>query len=85
MSVVLPSKPVKRYQRQGCTCVQSTSKHWLCLFTNKSTDIIRILTGALDAVGVQWTAATSPSGAVNVSIARKNSVALMDTYIGPKY
>ncbi|MFI9323787.1 hypothetical protein ACIGXI_28955 [Kitasatospora aureofaciens] len=54
-------------------------------FTNKSTDIILIFTKALDSVGVRWTAVTNPNGAVVVSIARKEAVALMDSYVGPKY
>ncbi|MFI6447017.1 hypothetical protein [Kitasatospora sp. NPDC050543] len=54
-------------------------------FTNTSADIIGIFTATLDAVGVQWKAVTRSSGAVNVSIARKDSVALMDAHIGPKY
>ncbi|MDH6127140.1 hypothetical protein [Kitasatospora sp. GP82] len=54
-------------------------------FTDTSTDIVRILTGALEAVGVEWKAVNRPSGAVNVSIARRASVALMDAHIGPKH
>ncbi|MGK4583833.1 helix-turn-helix domain-containing protein [Kitasatospora sp. HPMI-4] len=54
-------------------------------FTNTSTDIIRIFTDTLDAVGVHWKAVRRPTGAVNVSIARRASVALMDRHIGPKY
>ncbi|MFF2039334.1 transcriptional regulator [Kitasatospora sp. NPDC058170] len=55
-------------------------------FTNTSTDIIRLFTDTLDAVGVRWKASVPrPTGQVNVSVARKASVALMDTHIGPKY
>ncbi|WP_329563269.1 helix-turn-helix domain-containing protein [Kitasatospora sp. NBC_01266] len=54
-------------------------------FTNKSTDIIGIFTDTLDTVGVQWKAAHRTNGAVNISIARRASVALMDQHIGPKY
>lgn len=50
-------------------------------FTNLSGDIIRLFTGALDTVGVDWKAANQR----NISIARKASVALMDTHVGPKY
>ena len=50
-------------------------------FTNVSADIIRLFTDTLDQVGVDWRLAN----ARNVSIARKSSVALMDTYVGPKY
>jgi hypothetical protein len=50
-------------------------------FTNKSSDIMRLFTETLDAVGVDWKQPNSR----NVSIARKASVALMDTHVGPKY
>ncbi|MFJ2809324.1 helix-turn-helix domain-containing protein [Kitasatospora sp. NPDC087271] len=54
-------------------------------FTNTSTDIIGLVTATLDAVGVQWKAAARPTGATNVSVASKESVALMDAHIGPKH
>ncbi|MFD8704220.1 helix-turn-helix domain-containing protein [Kitasatospora sp. NPDC059648] len=55
-------------------------------FTNTSTDIIGLFTATLDAVGVQWKASIPrPTGQVNISIARKDSVALMDAHIGPKH
>ncbi|MFE9766437.1 helix-turn-helix domain-containing protein [Streptomyces sp. NPDC005808] len=50
-------------------------------FTNKSPDIIRLYTDTLDAVGVGWKQANSQ----NISVARRSSVALMDTHVGPKY
>ncbi|NGO81531.1 helix-turn-helix domain-containing protein [Streptomyces sp. YC504] len=50
-------------------------------FTNKSTDIIRLFTDTLDAVGVAWKQANSR----NISVARKADVALMDQHVGPKY
>ncbi|MGJ5802532.1 helix-turn-helix domain-containing protein [Streptomyces europaeiscabiei] len=50
-------------------------------FTNVSADIIRLFTDTLDRVGVDWKLAN----ARNVSIARKASVALLDTHVGPKY
>ncbi|RKT18495.1 hypothetical protein BX285_2918 [Streptomyces sp. 1114.5] len=55
-------------------------------FTNTSTDIIGLFTATLDAVGVRWKASIPrPTGQVNISVARKDSVALMDAHIGPKY
>ncbi|WP_406093757.1 helix-turn-helix domain-containing protein [Kitasatospora purpeofusca] len=55
-------------------------------FTNTSTDIVRLFTDTLDAVGVQWKAsAPRPTGQINVSVARKACVALMDAHIGPKH
>ncbi|WP_217179965.1 helix-turn-helix domain-containing protein [Streptomyces sp. AC495_CC817] len=50
-------------------------------FTNLSGDIIRLFTDTLDRLGVEWKLAN----ARNISIARKASVALMDTHVGPKY
>ncbi|MFF4155459.1 transcriptional regulator [Streptomyces sp. NPDC001678] len=50
-------------------------------FTNKSEDIRRLYTDTLDRLGVSW----KQANAQNVSVARKASVALMDTHIGPKY
>ncbi|MFD3544934.1 transcriptional regulator [Streptomyces sp. NPDC058655] len=50
-------------------------------FTNKSDDIAGLLTATLDRLGVEWKRAN----ACNVSIARKDSVALMDAHIGPKH
>ena len=49
-------------------------------FTNRSEDIIRLLTGTLDRLGVEWRRAN----ACNISVARRESVALMDAHIGPK-
>jgi hypothetical protein len=54
-------------------------------FTNKSDDIRRLFTDALDAVGVEWTTLARGSDPFNVSVARKASVALMDAHVGPKY
>ncbi|MFB7664606.1 transcriptional regulator [Kitasatospora sp. NPDC056138] len=54
-------------------------------FTNTSSDIVRIFTDTLDAVDVRWKAVRRPSGAVDVSVARRACVALMDAHIGAKY
>ena len=50
-------------------------------FTNLSGDIILLFTDTLDHVGVAWKQANKH----NISIARKASVALMDTHVGPKH
>ncbi|MCX4646106.1 transcriptional regulator [Streptomyces sp. NPDC055059] len=50
-------------------------------FTNLSGDIITLFTDTLDRVGVDWRQGNHR----NISVARKASVALMDTHIGPKY
>jgi len=54
-------------------------------FTNTSVDILRLFTDALDRVGVEWTPARNGRSAQNISIARRESVALMDRHVGPKY
>ncbi|MEU3446728.1 transcriptional regulator [Streptomyces thermolilacinus] len=50
-------------------------------FTNKSDDIRRLYTDALDALGVSWTYTRADT----VSVARKASVSLMDAHVGAKY
>ncbi|MGW2444807.1 helix-turn-helix domain-containing protein [Streptomyces sp. NPDC001675] len=50
-------------------------------FTNLSEDIVRLFTGALERVHVEWRRANDR----NISVARKASVALMDVHVGPKY
>lgn len=50
-------------------------------FTNLSTDIRRLYTDTLDKAGVSW----KQANAHNISVARKASVALMDTPVGPKH
>ncbi|MEU9334767.1 transcriptional regulator [Streptomyces sp. NPDC048290] len=54
-------------------------------FSNKSDDIRRLFTDALDLVGVEWTTLARGSDPFNISIARKASVALMDAHVGAKY
>ncbi|KMS69059.1 hypothetical protein ACM01_36745 [Streptomyces viridochromogenes] len=54
-------------------------------FTNKSDDIRKLFTNALDKFGVQWTTLARGSDPFNISIARKASVALMDAHVGPKH
>ncbi|MEV8336415.1 helix-turn-helix domain-containing protein [Streptomyces niveus] len=50
-------------------------------FTNKSADILRLFTDTLDTLGVAW----KKANAKNISVAKKASVALMDTHVGPKH
>ncbi|MEU1009178.1 helix-turn-helix domain-containing protein [Streptomyces sp. NPDC005890] len=54
-------------------------------FTNKSDDIRGLYTGTLDKVGVEWTHCARNGDPYNVSVAKKASVALLDTHVGPKY
>lgn len=48
--------------------------------SNKSTDILNIFTDALDTIGVDW---TRPSDR-DISVARREDVAFLDTFVGPK-
>lgn len=50
------------------------------MFTNYSSDILRIFTDTLDLLGVLWTQ-TSPR---DISVARREDVAFLDTFVGPK-
>ena len=51
------------------------------LFSNKSTDILRLCGEALDREGVKWRYNRPDS----ISVARRSSVALMDTFVRAKY
>ncbi|MGW4273221.1 helix-turn-helix domain-containing protein [Streptomyces seoulensis] len=54
-------------------------------FTNTSPDIVRLYTDTLDRVGVEWKPLNQSRAAVTISVARKASVALMDSHVGAKY
>jgi hypothetical protein len=51
------------------------------MFTNASTDILRLFTGALDRLGIAWRRMNERT----ISIARRGAVARLDEFIGPKY
>ena len=50
-------------------------------FTNASLDIQRMVTDALDRLGIEWTQMTTR----NFSVARREAVARLDEFVGPKY
>jgi hypothetical protein len=50
------------------------------MFKNASDDILRIFTDALDLLGIHWTHSYSRV----VSVARREDVAFLDTFVGPK-
>ncbi|MBH1936333.1 helix-turn-helix domain-containing protein [Streptomyces sp. AV19] len=54
-------------------------------FTNKSDDIRKLFSDTLDKVGVEWKMTRRGTDPFNISVARRDSVALMDLLIGPKY
>jgi len=142
---VLPVSSVFSVQRQGCTEVKSTSKHWVCLFpqhgpgtkhtrkielagwqqvivdrysgdfarglfhsdgyrgvnrvrrkladgeqwyeyprylfVNKSEDILRLCGETLDLLGVTWRFSKPDT----ISVAKRQAVARLDEFVGPKY
>jgi hypothetical protein len=60
-------------------------EHPRYFFSNKSDDIRQLFTNALDKVGVEWTTLARGSDPFNIPIARKASVALLDTHVGPNH
>jgi hypothetical protein len=49
-------------------------------FSNRSDDIRTLFTDTCDLLGVQW----RPWGRYHISVARRESVAHLDSFIGPK-
>jgi hypothetical protein len=49
-------------------------------FSNRSDDIRRPFTNTCDKLGVEW----RPWTRFHVSVAKRSSVALLDSFIGPK-
>jgi hypothetical protein len=50
-------------------------------FSNRSQDIKKLFTDACERLGIEW----RRWGTHHISVARRQSVALMDEFIGPKY
>ncbi len=73
-------------QSDGCRNLNFVTSHgrryeyWRYTFSNASGDIRRIFTDACDVLGVHWT----QMNARNISVARRDDVAFLDTFIGPK-
>ena len=53
----------------------------LYLFTNESTDILRLCGETLDQLGVAWRFSRRNA----ISVARREAVARLDEFVGPKY
>ena len=51
------------------------------LFSNKSQDILELCGDALDMLGVEW----RYSRCDNISVAKRDAVARLDKFVGPKY
>jgi hypothetical protein len=59
-------------------------------FVNTSTDITALLTGALDRLGIAWKSHARKREPLHrditvVSISRRDAVARLDSFVGPKY
>lgn len=54
-------------------------------FSNLSADIRQLYCNALDRVGVEWRVVQRGGREFNISVARRESVALMDCHVGPKH
>ncbi|WP_405013839.1 hypothetical protein [Kitasatospora sp. NBC_01539] len=76
---------MNRVRRQGADDVTRENAYPRYFFTNGSRDIVGLLTGTLDTVGVEWRVRERRSGHLDVSVARRASVALMDAHVGPKW
>ena len=50
-------------------------------FSNRSDDIRRLFTDVCDLIGVEW----RPWGRWHISVAKRKSVAILDSFIGPKF
>jgi hypothetical protein len=65
--------------------VLADGEHWYeyprYLFSNKSKDIHGLCGAALDRLGVEWRFARPDV----ISVAKKDAVALLDAFVGPKY
>lgn len=68
--------PVTRRLRSGI----KHYKYTRYMFTNASDDIRGIFTNALASLDITWTKTT----ARDISVARREDVALLDTFVGPK-
>jgi hypothetical protein len=75
-----PEKGMNRVRK-----VLADGDHWYeyprYLFSNKSTDILGLCGAALDRLGVTWRFARSDV----ISVAKKEPVARLDEFVGPKY
>ena len=76
-------------QSDGCRFVNTGRGGWRhprYAFTNVSTDVTSIFCSACDCLGLRWTAAfpRDESKAVSIYVSRKQDVATLDEFVGPK-
>jgi hypothetical protein len=73
----------------GCRFINTGRGGWRhprYLFSNVSSDITSIFCTACDCLGLRWTAAlpSNDSKAISIYVSRKDDVARMDEFVGPK-
>jgi hypothetical protein len=73
----------------GCRFINTGRGGWRhprYLFSNVSSDITSIFCTACDCLGLRWTAAlpSNESKAISIYVSRKDDVARMDEFVGPK-
>jgi hypothetical protein len=76
-------------QSDGCRFVNTGRGGWRhprYVFTNVSTDITSIFCSACDCLGLRWTASfpKDEKAAVAIYVSRKDDVARLDEFVGPK-
>ncbi|NYJ33231.1 hypothetical protein HNR10_001112 [Nocardiopsis aegyptia] len=82
-------RTVNRIRRTGSNGARTVYEYPRYHFTNASTDIVGHLTSALDRLGIAWKSHTKATAGCSdqtvVSVSRKEAVARMDSFVGPKY
>lgn len=76
-------------QSDGCRSYSTGQNGWTqprYVFSNLSTDITSIFCSACDCLGLRWTASfpSDESAAVAIYVSRKEDVAKLDEFVGPK-
>lgn len=76
-------------QSDGCRFMNTGRGGWRhprYTFTNVSTDLTSIFCSACDCLGLRWTASfpKNEAAAVSIYVSRKDDVARLDEFVGPK-
>jgi hypothetical protein len=76
-------------QSDGCRFINTGRGGWRhprYVFSNVSSDITSIFCTACECLGLRWTAAfpSDESKAISIYVSRKDDVARMDEFVGPK-
>jgi hypothetical protein len=76
-------------QSDGCRIINTGRGGWhhpRYAFSNVSTDVTSIFCSACDLLGLRWTASfpTVETSAVSIYVSRKEDVARLDEFVGPK-